>query len=95
MTNREEKPANYTVKIASKRIEKELDDLPRNEYSKVRSKIISLAHNPRPQGVTKLFDRVHRIRIGNYRVIYSIFDREKIILITKVAKRNENTYKDL
>ncbi|MBU0574132.1 MAG: type II toxin-antitoxin system RelE/ParE family toxin [Candidatus Margulisbacteria bacterium] len=83
----------YTIKIASKRIEKHLDSLPQKEYLRIRSKILSLSNNPRPQGVKKISDRVHRVRIGNYRVIYSIFEKEKTILIDKVARRDESTYK--
>ena len=96
MTNIEEaKNDNYIVKIASKRIEKELGDLPRKEYFRVSATIKSLADNPRPYGVKKLSDRVHRVRIGNYRVVYSIFDKERIVLIDKVAKRSESTYKKI
>jgi mRNA interferase RelE/StbE len=93
MRNTEEKSDKYIVKIASRRIEKELDDLPPAEYNRIRTKIKALVNNPRPHGVKKLSDKVHRVRIGDYRIIYSIFDKERIILIDKVAKRTESTYK--
>jgi len=93
MTNKE-KSTNYVIKIASRRIEKQLDSLPEKEYNRIRAKINELSKNPRPYGVKKLSDRVHRVRVGDYRVIYSIFDKEKIILIDKVAKRTESTYKN-
>ena len=64
-----------------------------NEYNKVKSKIKALASNPLPIGIKKLSEKVHRIRIGNYRVIYSIFDKEKLIIIAAVKKRAEDTYK--
>jgi len=95
MINREEaKSDKYIIKIASRRVEKELDALPRKEYFRISAEIKELANGPRPYGVKRLGDRVHRIRIGNYRVVYSIFDKEKLILITKVAKRSESTYKE-
>jgi mRNA interferase RelE/StbE len=94
MTNEEEPKNRYTVKLASKRIEKAFDSLPKNDYRKIAEEIKRLAINPCPHGVKKLSDQVHRIRIGNYRVVYSIFDKEKIILIAKVARRSESTYTD-
>ena len=93
MTENDNQNDKYIIKIASKRIEKELDSLPQNEYNKVKSKIKALASNPLPIGIKKLSEKVHRIRIGNYRVIYSIFDKEKLIIIAAVKKRAEDTYK--
>ncbi|MBI5399745.1 type II toxin-antitoxin system RelE/ParE family toxin [Candidatus Saganbacteria bacterium] len=94
MTNKEESKNNFTVKLASKRVEKELDALPRNEYNKIAREIKGLAIDPRPHGVKKLSDRAHRLRIGNYRVIYSVFDKEKIVLVDTIVRRSENTYKN-
>ena len=48
---------------------------------------------PRPFGVKKLAGRVHRIRVGPYRIIYSIYDREKVVVIDKVERRKESTYR--
>lgn len=94
-TNKERKNGTkYGVRIASSRVEKQLDSLPRQDYSRIKAIILSLAGNPRPVGVKKLSDSVHRIRVGNFRVIYSIFDKEKIILIDKVCRRSESTYKN-
>lgn len=95
MTEKEEKSDKYIIKIASRRIEKELDDLPEKEYGRIRTKIKALANTPRPHGVKKLSDKVYRIKIGDYRVIYSIFDKQRTILIDKVAKRSESTYKEI
>lgn len=92
--NGDQKNNKYSVRIASARVEKEFNKVPRKDYQKIRSEIIALANNPRPHGTKKLSDRVFRIRIGDYRVIYSIFDKEKLVLITKIAKRSESTYKD-
>ncbi|MCF0054038.1 type II toxin-antitoxin system RelE/ParE family toxin [Dyadobacter sp. LJ53] len=53
--------------------------------------IDALMNNPRPQGVRKLenFTNSYRIRIGNYRVIYSIEDDKLLIEVVKVADRKE------
>ncbi|OYY55725.1 MAG: hypothetical protein B7Y52_04945 [Sulfurovum sp. 28-43-6] len=48
-------------------------------------KIGSLVTNPRPAGCKKLSgDEKYRIRIGNYRVLYSIEDEILVIFIVKV-----------
>jgi len=36
-----------------------------------------------------------RVRVGRYRVIYKIFDSEKLVLIGKVARRSEDIYSDI
>jgi len=35
------------------------------------------------------------MRVGNYRVIYSVFDRERIVKVARVARRSERTYQDV
>jgi len=58
--------------------------------------IDGLAGNPRPAGCKKLTGtELWRIRSGRLRIIYAGFDRELKILIIKVAKRREDTYRDL
>ncbi len=50
-----------------------------------------LQHHPRPQGVKKLTgeDYLYRIREGDYRIIYTIQDKELIVLIVKIGDRKE------
>lgn len=63
---------------------------------KVAQLIDRLAENPRPDGCKKLKGtELWRVRSGNLRIIYSIFDRELRILILKAAKRQEDTYDNL
>ena len=50
--------------------------------------IDNLAHDPRPSGVKKLKGSPdYRIRVGDYRVIYSIFDVVLLVEIVKVGQR--------
>jgi mRNA interferase RelE/StbE len=50
-----------------------------------------LQANPRPQGVKKLAggDDLYRLREGNYRIIYTIRDKELIVLVLKIGDRKE------
>lgn len=63
--------------------------------SKVRGWIAphidALATNPRPHGVEKLKgeEKLYRIRVGDYRVIYEIQDKEVVITVVKIGHRRE------
>jgi mRNA interferase RelE/StbE len=52
--------------------------------------LISLKENPRPLGVKKLKGQEgYRIRLGNYRILYLVDDRERKIEIFSIAHRKE------
>ena len=71
---------------------KELSKLPKATVKKAEKAINSLADNPRPLGVKKLKDSIedlYRIRIGDYRIIYSIEDEIKIIDILRIGHRKD------
>jgi mRNA interferase RelE/StbE len=56
----------------------------------ILSAIGSLSDNPRPQGYKKLKGRKgYRIRVGNYRVIYEIFDEVLLIDVIDLGHRKE------
>ena len=68
----------YEVTL-KKRALKALEDINEPYYSNIKHAIYSLADNPRPQGYKKLKGRTgYRVRVGNYRIIYDIFDNELI-----------------
>ena len=76
-------------------VEKQLRRLPRSEEERVVEAMRSLRENPRPDGCVHLEDRLYRIRVGRYRVIYAVFDKEVVVLVCRVARRTEATYRDL
>jgi len=52
-----------------------------------------LGDDPRPPGTKKLSGSpLWRIRVGDVRVIYSVWDAQQLVVITRVARRNESTY---
>ena len=69
----------------------ELEVLDPSVIRRILPKIELLATYPRPHGSRKLTGEKNlwRIRIGVYRVIYSIFDNEGRIDITAVRHRRE------
>jgi mRNA interferase RelE/StbE len=69
----------------------EIEDLPNPLLQRVFSKIEALAHNPRPAGCKKLRNSTDlwRIRVGDYRVVYSIDDGRKVIEVLRVRHRRD------
>ncbi len=58
---------------------------------RIKPKIDALADNPRPPGVEKLsgHERRYRMRVGDYRIIYSIEDQVLLVLIIRLGHRRE------
>ena len=58
---------------------------------RLAKRLKSLRDNPRPQGVRKLTGEndLYRIRDGDYRIIYTIGDKELIVLVVKIGDRKE------
>jgi len=72
------------------RAQKELANLPKQNYARVRDMISSLADNPRPTGCKKLTGREGwRIRSGDYRVIYEIDDSNKCVIVLDLGHRKD------
>ncbi|HEX76889.1 MAG TPA: type II toxin-antitoxin system RelE/ParE family toxin [Dehalococcoidia bacterium] len=67
----------------------------RRNFERLRTAIRSLADNPRPHGVRKIegTERSYRIRVGDYRVVYEVYDKESLVLLLQVARRTETTYR--
>ncbi len=84
----------YQLKI-HRNLEKQLQRMQKKQRERLVTTMRSLRDDPRPTGCIKLEDQLYRIRQGQYRIIYAIFDEEVIVFICKVARRTETTYRDL
>lgn len=71
--------------------QREIDRLPNNARTRVETAIENLANDPRPHGCVKMhgIEDTYRIRVGNYRVMYQVFDRQLAVLIVTVADRKD------
>ncbi len=80
----------YKIEFA-KQAAKQFKALPRQEQQRLKTKIDDLEIDPRPPGVVKLSGEknLYRIRVGNYRIIYSIQDSRLLILIVKIGHRKD------
>ena len=79
----------YTV-LVSPRAKRELNALPAQLYQRITSKLQDLANDPRPPGCVKLEGREGwRIRVGDYRVLYSIDDGIRIVSVEQIGHRRD------
>jgi len=53
--------------------------------------MLALAEDPRPRGSKKLsgYEDVFRIRVGRFRVLYSVAKKRLVILILKIGHRRD------
>jgi mRNA interferase RelE/StbE len=80
----------YSV-VLTKSAEKELYKLPSEAILKIVTALKGLEENPRPEGCKKLkgFKNLWRIRIGNYRAIYSIEDVVLLVDVRDIGNRKD------
>jgi mRNA interferase RelE/StbE len=85
----------FRVEAARSRIKRELKRIPDLDRVRIAAVIAGLCEQPRPPDAVQLEPNVYRIRIGNYRVIYKVYDAEQIVLMGRIARRGEGTYKGI
>lgn len=80
----------YTVHVRAAAA-KEIRALPRPIQRRVGLAIDRLETTPRPAGAKPLagFDNLYRLRIGEYRLVYEIHDRQILIVVVRVRHRRE------
>jgi mRNA interferase RelE/StbE len=80
----------YTIEFTT-RAERALSALTGAEQLRIAKRIDSLGARPRPPGCKKLNgpESLYRIRIGDFRVIYSIEDRKLLVLVIRVGNRRD------
>lgn len=83
----------YRVEL-SPAAQRQLRRLPPGDAARLRGPILSLANGPRPPGVTKLAGTdFWRLRVGDLRIVYVVDEGDGLIVILKVARRSESTYR--
>jgi mRNA interferase RelE/StbE len=83
---------NFKYKIyLSGKAKKEYEKLQKREKQRIKKKLKILESNPFPMGYKKLKGRkeVFRVRIGDYRVLYTIDTKKRAVLIFKIEKREK------
>ena len=76
--------------IFTKSVKKDFRKIPKLEVSKILYEIEELAKNPRSSKTKKLKgEKLFRLRVGNYRVIYDIQDNLMLIFVVKLGHRSD------
>ena len=74
--------------------QRQLRRIPPGDAARLRGPILSLANEPRPPGAVKLTDTdFWRLRVGDLRVVYLIDDDANLVIVLKVARRSDSTYR--
>lgn len=73
------------------RAEKQRRAIPSGTRSRVDRHLESLAQNPRPRGAVKLagVEEGWRVRVGSYRILYTISDAQRVVYVYRVGHRRE------
>ncbi len=85
----------YTVELRPV-VRKQLDRITAKDRARILRRLAALADDPRPAGVTALAgaDDLWRVRVGDYRIIYTIDGDRLVVTVVRVAHRRE-AYRDL
>ncbi|MBI4164871.1 MAG: type II toxin-antitoxin system RelE/ParE family toxin [Acidobacteria bacterium] len=80
---------NYKLLIKPSAV-KEIETIPKKDRARITANIQELAANPRPHGGEKLSgEEKYRLRQGSYRIIYSIDDSAREVLIVRIGHRKD------
>jgi len=82
--------ASYEVRITHS-AEEELFKLDKSVVSVVWQKIKALAEQPRPRQCRKLrkTEKSYRLRVRDYRIIYTIHDKQRLVTVVAIRHRRE------
>ena len=80
----------YRVKV-TKSAAKTLKKIPKSDQKRIITKIDALAIELPDPVITKMkgINPFHKVRIGNYRIIYEIQNKTMVILIVKIGHRKD------
>lgn len=79
--------AKYKIQV-KRSAEKEIGKIPKNDLLKILNKIESLSDDPHPIGSLKLTNQEkYRVRVGNYRILYTVEDKALMVFVVKVGHR--------
>ena len=85
----------FVVEVAPAAL-RQLRRLPPGDAARLRGPIIDLATDPFPRGSARLADTAFwRIRVGDLRVVYLVDEVTHRVVVLRVARRSESTYRGL
>jgi mRNA interferase RelE/StbE len=91
-------PQRHWKILIDRRPQKEMHRLPHDVRQRIDSAILALREDPRPAGCVPVKNApaaTYRLRVGDYRVIYTVLDTAGVVIVARVRKRDESTYRGL
>jgi mRNA interferase RelE/StbE len=74
--------------------QRQLRKLPPDVTARLRDSILALASEPRPPGAAVVAgSSFWRLRVGDVRIVYAIDEAARGVVVVRVARRNESTYR--
>ena len=82
--------ARYQIEL-TRTARRALDSLPTKVQKQIDRQILALAKNPYPPGSKKLrgVEGLHRVRVGDYRILYIVEADRLVIVIVTIGHRGE------
>src|SRR5262249_24657264 len=83
-------PKRYEIRFA-RAAERALASLPKDDMMRVDAAIRTLADHPHPTGSKKLqgTEDLYRIRVGDYRVVYTVEAKHLVVLVLNIGNRRD------
>ena len=80
----------YDVKITASAV-KAMKRVDKPDQDRIRTALSALADNPRPQRAVKLqgAEDLYRVRVGQYRIVYTVDDEIVTVLVVKIGHRSD------
>ena len=80
----------YTVEL-SNRAKRDLASFSAETQTRIVKALRTLEANPRPSGIEKLKgeENAYRLRVGDYRILYEIYDKVLVVLVVKIGHRRD------
>lgn len=77
--------------LFAKVVKKQQKKIPKRDLEKIKKLLLSLQKDPRPAKCKKLrgSQQDYRIRYGDWRILYTIEDHEKRVIIYGILNRKE------
>ncbi len=81
---------NYEIELTRIAL-KNMTKIPKRDLLRIQNKLEALSMEPTPPEIKKIQgdDNLYRIRSGNYRILYRIFENKLIILIVDIDHRKD------
>jgi mRNA interferase RelE/StbE len=80
----------YTVELKPAAV-RDVKAIPERDRKRIKTRIDALAANPRPSGVKALQggESYLRLRVGDYRIIYTVLDQMLLVVVIRIGNRRE------